>query len=130
MKNFPSKWKLKIMSSRLLIFVISDYPPIVSGHTLSLKCISASSDSESRKYFVLLKTISCFFLFQEYVSHPINAYMLMKRTTVIWQAAKKDILDPSSEELYKEIQEDLKNYQTQSANKVSKSSSLRLRYSC
>ena len=37
----------------------------------------------------------------------------MKRTTVIWQAAKNDILDPSSEELYKEIQEDLKNYQKQ-----------------
>merc|ERR1711894_621402 len=50
---------------------------------------------------------------EEYVSHPINAYMLMKRTTVIWQAAKNDILDPSSEELYKEIQEDLKNYQKQ-----------------
>ena len=53
------------------------------------------------------------FFIQEYVSHPINAYMLMKRTTVIWQAAKNDILDPSSEELYKEIQEDLKNYQKQ-----------------
>ena len=47
------------------------------------------------------------------MSHPINAYMLMKRTTVIWQAAKNDILDPSSEELYMEIQEDLKNYQKQ-----------------
>merc|ERR550534_472652 len=50
---------------------------------------------------------------EEYVSHPINAYMLMKRATVIWQAEKADILDPSSEDLYKEIQEDLKNYQKQ-----------------
>merc|ERR1712218_266132 len=48
---------------------------------------------------------------EEYVSHPINAYMLMKRTTVIWQAAKKDILDPSSVDLYKEIQEDIQNFQ-------------------
>merc|ERR550534_905597 len=50
---------------------------------------------------------------EEYVSHPINAYMLMKRTTVIWQAAKKDILDPSSVDLYKEIQEDIQNFQKQ-----------------
>merc|ERR1712080_94667 len=25
---------------------------------------------------------------EEYVSHPINAYLLMKRTSVLWQAAK------------------------------------------
>merc|ERR1711994_910065 len=46
---------------------------------------------------------------EEYVSHPINAYMLMKRTTVIWQAAKDDILDPTCEKLWEEIQEDMKS---------------------
>ena len=25
---------------------------------------------------------------EEYVSHPINAYMLMKRTSILWQMAK------------------------------------------
>ena len=25
---------------------------------------------------------------EEYVAHPINAYMLMKRTSVLWQMAK------------------------------------------
>ena len=25
---------------------------------------------------------------EEYVAHPINAYMLMKRTSVVWQMAK------------------------------------------
>ena len=44
---------------------------------------------------------------EEYVSHPINAYMLMKRTSVVWQAAKKDILDTSADQLWKEIQKDL-----------------------
>ena len=52
-----------------------------------------------------------FLLLQEYVSHPINAYMLMKRTTVIWQAAKNDILDDASDKLWSEIQSDLKNYE-------------------
>ena len=48
---------------------------------------------------------------QEYVSHPINAYMLMKRTTVIWQAARPDIMDTSSEQLWAEIQRDLAAFQ-------------------
>ena len=34
----------------------------------------------------------------------------MKRTTVIWQAAKKDILDPASEVLWQEIQADITKY--------------------
>merc|ERR1712227_894904 len=46
---------------------------------------------------------------EEYVSHPINAYMLMKRTTVIWQNAKHDILDPASDNLWAEIEQDIKN---------------------
>ena len=50
---------------------------------------------------------------EEYVSHPINAYMLMKRTSVMWQMAKPDILDTSSDELWKEIEEDMKNLQKQ-----------------
>merc|ERR1712156_862682 len=50
---------------------------------------------------------------EEYVSHPINAYMLMKRTSVIWQMAKPAILDTSSDELWKEIEEDMKNLQKQ-----------------
>merc|ERR1711936_1569721 len=50
---------------------------------------------------------------EEYVSHPINAYMLMKRTTVIWQMAKPAILDTSSDELWKEIEQDMKNLQKQ-----------------
>ena len=50
---------------------------------------------------------------QEYVSHPINAYMLMKRTTVIWQAAKDDILDPAYEKLWEEIEQDIKIYEKQ-----------------
>merc|ERR1711994_609997 len=48
---------------------------------------------------------------EEYVSHPINAYMLMKRTSVIWQMAKPAILDTSSDELWKEIEQDMKNLQ-------------------
>merc|ERR1712115_194770 len=44
---------------------------------------------------------------EEYVSHPINAYLLMKRTSVLWQAAKPGILDATSEELWKEIQADM-----------------------
>merc|ERR1712241_495093 len=44
---------------------------------------------------------------EEYVAHPINAYMLMKRTSVLWQMAKPDILDPASDELWEEIQSDL-----------------------
>ena len=50
---------------------------------------------------------------EEYVSHPINAYMLMKRTSIIWQMAKPAILDTSSDELWKEIEEDMKNLQKQ-----------------
>merc|ERR1739838_860106 len=50
---------------------------------------------------------------EEYVSHPINAYMLMKRTSVMWQMAKPDILDTSSDDLWKEIEKDLKNLQKQ-----------------
>ena len=50
---------------------------------------------------------------EEYVSHPINAYMLMKRTSVMWQMAKPDILDTSSDELWKEIEEDMKHLQKQ-----------------
>ena len=50
---------------------------------------------------------------EEYVSHPINAYMLMKRTSVMWQMAKPDILDTSSDELWKEIEQDMKNAQRQ-----------------
>ena len=45
---------------------------------------------------------------QEYVSHPINAYMLMKRTSVIWNHVKPSILDPSADRLWDEIQEDMK----------------------
>jgi len=44
---------------------------------------------------------------EEYVSHPINAYMLMKRTSVLWQMAKPGILDTASEELWNEIQTDM-----------------------
>ena len=36
--------------------------------------------------------------------------MLMKRTTVIWQAAKDDILDPTCEKLWEEIEQDLEKY--------------------
>jgi len=50
---------------------------------------------------------------EEYVSHPINAYMLMKRTTVIWQNAKHDILDPASDNLWAEIEQDIKNFNKQ-----------------
>ena len=34
----------------------------------------------------------------------------MKRTTVIWQAAKHDILDPASDNLWAEIEQDIKNF--------------------
>merc|ERR1711953_543992 len=46
---------------------------------------------------------------EEYVSHPINAYMLMKRTSVIWNHAKHSILDPAADKLWDEIQEDMKS---------------------
>ena len=46
---------------------------------------------------------------QEYVSHPINAYMLMKRTSVIWNHVKPSILDPAADRLWDEIQEDMKS---------------------
>merc|ERR1712241_392679 len=47
---------------------------------------------------------------EEYVSHPINAYMLMKRTSIMWQMAKPVILDTSSDDLWREIEKDLKQH--------------------
>ena len=34
---------------------------------------------------------------EEYVAHPINAYMLMKRTSVMWQMAKPGEISQHSE---------------------------------
>merc|ERR1712156_274667 len=44
---------------------------------------------------------------EEYVAHPINAYMLMKRTSVLWQIAKPVILDTASDDLWEEIKGDM-----------------------
>ena len=80
----------KFLKDNYSDFNHSDYTPEVTSY---LCCLAGNSD---------------ILLLQEYVSHPINAYMLMKRTSVIWNHVKPSILDPSADRLWDEIQEDMK----------------------
>ena len=80
----------KFLKDNYSDFNHSDYTPEVTGYPC---CLAGNSD---------------ILLLQEYVSHPINAYMLMKRTSVIWNHVKPSILDPSADRLWDEIQEDMK----------------------
>ena len=80
----------KFLKDNYSDFNHSDYTPEVTSYL----CCLAGSD---------------ILLLQEYVSHPINAYMLMKRTSVIWNHVKPSILDPAADRLWDEIQEDMKS---------------------
>lgn len=47
----------------------------------------------------------------DYVSNPINTYMLIKRTAVEWPAVRKVVFDPKMDEELKEIEELAKKMQ-------------------
>ena len=46
----------------------------------------------------------------EYVSHPVNAFHLMKRTTVVWPALAEQCTSPSLEAAFEEDLNLLPNY--------------------
>lgn len=50
----------------------------------------------------------------EYVSNPINTYMLIKRTSLEWPNVKKVVFNETAEKEFEEIQNMIKDFQEKS----------------